>query len=140
VRSDGVRLAGSVVFGDPERSRFASALPLVGELQREMVFSQLVSNETYFTGLALLNPGDEEVAVQIRLYDELGAVIASKEERIAGRRRVSRLLTEYFPQLVGQNRSLGYIRVSADRGVASFALFGTQDLSALSAVPAPKIP
>jgi hypothetical protein len=134
VKSDGVRLAGSVVFGDPGRSRFASALPLVGQLKTEMVFSQLASNDTYYSGLAILNPNPSQVAAHIDVYDEKGSVIASKDEVIAGGQRISKLLIEYFPELGGQDRGKGYIRVRTDGGVASFALFGTKD--ALSAVPA----
>jgi hypothetical protein len=134
VRSDGVKLAGSVVFGDPGRSRFASALPLVGQLKTEMVFSQLASNEVYFTGLAILNPNPSQVTAHIEVYDEYGNVIALKDEPIGGGQRVSKLLIQYFPGLAGQNRSKGYIRVRTDGAVASFALFGTKD--ALSAVPA----
>jgi hypothetical protein len=42
--------------------------------------------------------------------------------------------------LAGQNRGKGYIRVHTDGGVAGFALFGTQRLTALSAVPAQETP
>jgi hypothetical protein len=140
VKSDGVRLAGSVVFGDPGRSRFASALPLVGQLKTEMVFSQLASNDTYYTGLAILNPNATQVTAHIEVYDEWGNVIASKDEPIGGGQRVSKLLIQYFPALAGQNRSKGYIRVHTDGGVASFALFGTQNFTALSAVPAQEAP
>jgi hypothetical protein len=136
VRSDGVLLAGSVVFGDPGRSRFASALPLVGQLKTEMVFSQLASNDQYFTGLAILNPNVSQVTAHIEVYDEWGNIIASKDEPIAGGQRVAKLLIQYFPGLAGQNRGKGYIRVRTDGGVAGFALFGTQRLTALSAVPA----
>jgi len=54
--------------------------------------------------------------------------------------RKSQLLTQYFPQLVGQNISSGYIKVTSDRNVASFALFGTANLSVLAAVPPQAIP
>jgi hypothetical protein len=136
VESDGIRLAGSVVFGDPARSRFASALPLVGRMKTDMVFSQLVSNETYFTGLAILNPNATPATVQIDVYDDQGRVLASKSETIGAGKRVSQLVIQYFQQLGGQNYAAGYIRVQSSAGVASFALFGTNSLSALSAVPA----
>ena len=136
VESDGIRLAGSVVFGDPARSRFASALPLVGRMKTDMVFSQLVSNATYFTGLAILNPNPADVTVQIEAFDQWGNAIGSKEQVIGHRHRVSMLLTQHFPQLAGLHCAAGYIRVRSSAGVASFALFGTNSLSALSAVPA----
>jgi phosphodiesterase/alkaline phosphatase D-like protein len=45
-----------------------------------------------------------------------------------------------IPVLVGQNRSSGYIRLRANKPVASFALFGTNRLSVLSAVTAQQVP
>jgi hypothetical protein len=57
-------------------------------------------------------------------------------ETLEAQRRISRLITEYFPALTDQNQSSGYIRVTAPGGIASFALFGTHGLSVLSAIPA----
>jgi hypothetical protein len=139
IESDGVRLAGSVVFGDPGRSRFSSALPLVRELGRDLVFGQLASNDVYFTGLAIVNPNDGAVNAEVSVYDAAGQLLASKTERVEGRCRRSGVLTQWFPELIGLNRGSGYIRVKADGGVASFALFGTQALTALSAVPAQSV-
>ena len=105
-------------------------------MKTDMVFSQLVSNETYFTGLAILNPNATPATVQIDVYDDQGRVLASKSETIGAGKRVSQLVIQYFQQLGGQNYAAGYIRVQSSAGVASFALFGTNSLSALSAVPA----
>ena len=49
-------------------------------------------------------------------------------------------LSQYFPDLEGQDIASGYIRVTADKGVASFALFGTRTLSVLSAIPPQVVP
>ncbi len=140
IKSDGVKLVGSVVFGDPARSSFSSSLPLVSELGTDQVFSQVASNDTYYTGLSVLNPGDAAVDVAVEVYDAEGKLVAAKAERIQAHRRLIGVLTQLFPELVGQNRASGYIRVKANGGVASFALFGTQALTALSAVPAQAVP
>jgi hypothetical protein len=136
ISSDGVRICGSVVFGDPGREVFSSALPLVGELKRSMVFSQLASDEDYFTGIALVNPGPGEVRAVIDVYDAEGNRAATGERVIPAHGRSTGVLTQYFPSLAGQNRSSGYIVVNADGDLAGFALFGTHGLTALSAVPA----
>ena len=140
IKSDGVRLAGSVVFGDQGRVSFSSALPLESSLKKSVVFSQLASNDTYFTGLALLNPGSETAHATIEVFDQTGGLIVSATEEIPPLSRKSKLLTQYFPSLVGQNQSAGYVRVKSDLGMAGFALFGTHRLSALSAVPAQAVP
>jgi hypothetical protein len=63
---------------------------------------------------------------------------ASTVQTIPARRRQSGLLTEYFLDLTGENIGSGYIKVTSDQGLASFALFGS--LEALSAVPARIVP
>ncbi len=52
---------------------------------------------------------------------------------------MSRLLTDYFPALVGQTRLSGYIKVTVDQGVACFGVLGTNNLSVLSAIPAQSV-
>jgi len=70
IATDGVRVVGSVVFTDPMRSSFATALPLVAQLQRTMVFSQVASDPTNFTGLAILNPNDATAVARLELFRE----------------------------------------------------------------------
>ena len=140
IQSDGVRISGDVLFGDPARNRFASALPLGSTLMKNLVFSQLASDDTYFTGVAILNPGQSAANVTIDVYDKEGNLIATKVESIAAGRRKSALMTEYFNQMKGSKYSSGYIRLRSDNGIVSFALFGTQRLTALSAVPAQAAP
>jgi hypothetical protein len=140
VTSNGPRLAGSVVFGDPGRSAFASALPLVSSLQTIVVFSQVASNDTYFTGVAMINPNDADATLTLEVYKKTGELLISKQEVVGAKKRKSLLLTEYFPSLVGQQISSGYIKLTSDRSLASFALFGTTSLSVLSAVLPQVIP
>jgi hypothetical protein len=142
VKSNGALLAGSVAFGDPAQSKYTAALPLVSTVQKAMVFGQvasgMVGDKSYFTGLALLNPTNADAQVTIELFDRDGRRVTSGTLTIPAGRRRSSLLTEYFPGLTGQNIGSGYIKVTSDRGLASFALFGS--LEALSAVPAQSIP
>jgi PKD repeat protein len=140
ITSSGPRLAGSVVFGDPDRNQFAASLPLVSTPRSTMVFSQVVSDSNYFTGLAILNPNGSPANASIEVYDPSGNRVASKIEIIPAGRRSSGLLTDYFPILKDQNISGGYIKVTSDRNVASFALFGTTNLSVIAAVPPQAIP
>jgi subtilase family serine protease len=142
IKSSGARLTGSLIFGDPRHLKYSAALPLVADLQSSVVFGQvasgMVGDKAYFTGVAMLNPSDADAHVTIELYDRSGRLVTSSNEIIPARRRKSKLLTEYFPDLTGQNVGSGYIKVTADRGLASFALFGSME--ALSAVPAQIVP
>ncbi len=136
----GLHLAGSVVFGDAQNGVFSSALPLVSTLQNSIIFSHVASNDQYYTGLAILNPNTVSAKATIDLYRSDGHLEASVTQSIPAGQRIARLLTEYFPVLVGQDWTSGYFRVTVDQGVACFALFGTTDYSVLSAIPAQPVP
>ncbi len=135
ITSDGPKLVGSVVFGDPGRSQFSSALPLIATLRTALVFGQIASNSTYFTGVAIINPNAMDVEATIEVLDRNGNVLRRKTETIPAGQRTSLLLTQFFPDLVDEDISSGYIKVTVDKGVASFSLFGTNSLSVLSSVP-----
>lgn len=137
--SDGVRLAGNTVFADAAGHTFLSALPLVSRLRDATLFSHIASNDLYFTGLAIANPGAEDADVTIQVYNAGGALLDSRTERIPSGQRRSRLLTEYFPSLAGKDQSSGYIKLLSNIPIASFALIGTADLGVLSAIPAQDI-
>lgn len=135
------KLTGSVVFGDPARTNFSSALPLVKTLSRSYIISHVASNETYFTGLALLNTSPERITLSIQVYDEQGTLLAAAQEKLLSGQRKSQLLWQYIPAFAEANRSSGYIKVTevgdstGKTTFACFALFGTNDLTVLSAIP-----
>jgi hypothetical protein len=135
IQSDGVRLAGSTVFANRDGQSFSSALPLIYNLKTSLTFSQVASNDLYFTGIAVLNPNLNDASVTIELFSEDGHRIGQKVELVPGAQKVAKLVTEYFPSLVGQNRTSGYIRLTSSKPIASFALFGTNNLTVLSAIP-----
>ncbi len=130
-----VRLTGNVTFGDARRQTFITSLPLVETLQNTLVFGQVASNDLYFTGIALINPDDSDTAADIELLGADGSVQDSVRVTIGSHQRKSGLLTQFFEQIAGKDQTSGYIRVTAEHGIAGFALFGTHSLSVLSAIP-----
>jgi len=140
ISSNGPRLLGSVSFGDAARTRFRSALPLTAMLRTSALFAQVASDDSYFTGLALVNPSGSAATVAVDVFDAAGILVASDWGSLAPGKRRSELLTQRFPALVGQSRRSGYIRVLSDQPLATFGLFGTNDLSALSAIPPQSVP
>jgi len=133
--SGDVLLTGSVVFGDPDRTAFASALPLVSTLDQSFIFSHLASNAQYFTGVAMLNPGLFDAVVDVEVYQADGTLDRTTRVFVPRQQRVARLLTDLFPELEGQERISGYFKLTSTQPLATFALFGTRNLSALSAIP-----
>src|SRR6185503_6371153 len=116
-----VRLAGAVVFGDSERATFSAALPLVSTLLSSFIFGHVASNDDYFTGIATLNPSTADVTVTIEVFSRNGDLVQSKTETLPALRRTSRVLTQIFPDLTGQDINSGYIKITASNGLASFA-------------------
>jgi hypothetical protein len=137
IRSDGPRLTGAIVFGDPGRETMATSLPLATGLMTAMVFGHVVSNATWWTGVTLVNPGATDAVATVELYDRMGTLVRSKQERIkAGGRRIG-LLSQYFD---GLGNHQGYMKVTSDQGLAGFAIFGTNELSVISAIPPQVLP
>ena len=131
----GIRVTGSVVFGSPVPGKLLASLPLGPANQTRLLFSQIASDQDFYTGVAVLNPGGEPVSVSIQVYDSSGAVLARKVEDLPARGRVSKVLTGYFPELSGRKISEGYIIVEAIQNLSAFAVFGTKNMAALAAVP-----
>jgi hypothetical protein len=90
IRSNGIRVTGSVVFGDPSRHRFSSALPLAASLRNQQTFAHLASNDTYFTGLAILNPNGEDVVATIDVYSSDGTLERTTTQTL----RAAHLITQ----------------------------------------------
>jgi hypothetical protein len=145
VRSSGPRLTGAIVFGDPERETMASSLPLISSLMTAMVFGHVVSNDTWWTGITLVNPWATDAVVIMELYDSnSGTLLQSKRERIKAVGRRVGVLTEFFEVLTGLEQRGLYMKVSSDQGLAGFALFGTNrsadQAQVLSAIPPQTVP
>lgn len=138
--SDGIRIAGSTMFGDIRGETFASTLALVPGLHKSAVFSHVASNDLYFTGIAVLNPNPVGADVTMELYGADGALIETVSEYIPPGRRKARLLSQCFNYLIGNDQTSGYVRLIADQPVASFSLFGTHSLSILAAIPPQVMP
>lgn len=136
INSSGPSVVGNVVFGDVNPGTSVTALPLVARLGNSLVFGQVASDQTWFMGLALLNPNNTDAVATLALYQANGSLDASIPVTIPAHQRISKLLYQHFPELQGRNRSSGYVRVTSDKGIAGYAGFGTNDLKVLSAVPA----
>lgn len=133
--ANGIRVAGSTVFGDINRQTSCSAMALVSTLQTNLLFSHVASNDMYFTGIAILNPNSSDAVVTLELYASDGTRLKTKNVQIGAKQRISRGLEEYFTLLAGKAQTSGYVRLKSYLPIAAFALFGTKDYTTLSAIP-----
>jgi hypothetical protein len=135
ITSNGPRVAGDIMFTDSQLSTFAAALPLASRLGRCMIFSQVASDQTNFTGLALLNPNNYPATTVVELYTAEGLLDARADIVVPAQQRISQVITQIFPSLRGQSRTSGYLRITSDQGIAAISIIGTTDMKTLAAVP-----
>jgi hypothetical protein len=133
ITSNGVKLAGSVSFGDAGGNSFASALPLVADLQQQVILSHVASDSTWYTGIAMVNPNAGQVQSTIEVFDAGGMLIGHQDLVLEARQSKSQLLTQYIPALATSQLGSGYVKLTADRPIASYAVYGSRN--GLSAVP-----
>ena len=137
IESNGPRLNGSVRFGDPQKLQFQTALPFVKELRKSVLFAQVAQGVYgFFTGTAILNPNNRAIEVLIEVFDSNGTRVSTGTRTIVPNGRVTVVLSEIDPNL---QLSEGYFKITSADDFASFAVFGTNDLSVLSAIP-PQLP
>jgi hypothetical protein len=133
---EGAKLLGNVLFGsgDPTTSRlnFEAAVPLFSSGTRNFIFSHIAQGSGYYTGLAFLAPDGARITVEA--FDRDGAARGpSATLDLAAGQRVVSLLSQLIPETDGQVG--GYVKVTADRAIMGFELFGSTNGQVLSAVP-----
>jgi hypothetical protein len=133
-------IMGCLTFGNPVDNHYESTLPLQAQGSTEVYFAQVangtVGNVDYFTGLAVINPGDTAVEVTINVHASDGTLYGSVTRTLQPGEKYVRLLKtiEDIGELPDQ--SSGFLRVSATGPVFAFELFGDDSGNFLSAVPA----
>jgi hypothetical protein len=118
---------GHVVFGTSAGA--IAGLPIQTQGTRGMVFSQVAQDNTYFTGLTLVNPSSTNIAnVRVDVFDASGGALGSSDQigsrwpAFAPGERRAKLIHEIVPGVLG--RSAGYIVVTSDQPIIGFELFG----------------
>jgi hypothetical protein len=125
-------LLGCVRFANVNGSASAS-LPLLITPSNDFVYSHVAQNNDWFTGVAVLNQNADPASVTVNVYTNEGVKTGTYSTTLQPGERFSKLVYELIPATQGQ--SGGYIRVSSNAYLISFALFGTNDLRSLSAIP-----
>ena len=113
-----------------------AVLPMIQDGQTSSSFLQVAESDAirFFTGLAILNAGQEDAQITVRALDVDGVQTAEVQlELEAGDRVVDRLSgASFFGSEFVQVG--GHIEVISDVPVITFALFGDLDSRQLSAV------
>ncbi len=104
----------------------ATSIPMVPEGFYETVFAQIAQSASrdMFTGLAVLNPSNAPVSVQVQAYDPDGNLMATKIFELAPQSR--RVDTLASPTFFGASfdQIQGHLRIHSNGKVVSYAIFG----------------
>jgi hypothetical protein len=88
----------------------------------ELLLPQIVSGAGFYNGLALVNPSDYPLTVEMDGFDSNGAEIASTAFSLNPGDHASALVEEFLG--VGVQLKGGYIRVGASAGIVGVEFFG----------------
>jgi hypothetical protein len=137
VESTRDRIVGTITFTNEEQV-FLSSFELSGVAERGLLFPMLAHDETYQTGVALLNPNPEPAAVTVEVWGPGGTRDRSTSFVLPARGSSAFYLDNVFPNL--EPRLVGNLRVRSDRPLHGFALINDRSFTLMAAVPAVPLP
>jgi hypothetical protein len=133
------QVTGFFLDGDIDQTLLDGAVA-GGQTATELYFTraQLGSNifaagNTYRNLIDVINPGSTPATLDLKLMNELGAVVATASRTLAPRGRLAENLSALFPN-AGAQRSTGYVKVTSTAGVVGYqSLDGGTSVFALPA-------
>src|SRR5207249_3060884 len=99
---------------------------------KDIYFSHIAQGQGYYTGLALLNPGNSAAAVTVEAFNASGVSLGKTTLPLDGEGRKARLVRELIPQIT--NQLGGYIHVTSTAPVFALELFGSTSFTFLANV------
>ena len=134
-------IIGTVTFGESGSGRFESCLPLQTPAHNQFILGHLANgtlgNIGFYTGIAVVNPESYTKIVNLKAYDQYGALLDDQNLTLQARSRRVFLLNQVMPGLTSLFG--GYLIVdnkTPSAGTLVFELFGDTGFQFLSAVPA----
>lgn len=112
---------GDVIIAQGTPTRSAVAFPLQQRAFREAVFGQIASDQQFYSGFALFNPGTEASQVTLQAFSSAGLLLGEKVVRLEPRRRTAQLLRELLPE---QGQLGGYLRMQASAPIVADEIIG----------------
>jgi YVTN family beta-propeller protein len=104
-----------------------------GNATRNAVFSHVAEGAGFYTGLTVVNPGDESADVEFYTLQADGSTVGKLAFTVGPHEHTARLFRELLPASLGQLGGWGYLRSS--KPVVAAVLFGSSNGFALANVP-----
>ena len=137
VESTSEAVTGFLTYRLPGMGAAATVTP-TAEGQTQAIFSHIATVDGMFTGVAALNPGQQVANVQILAIQPSGEILGASGTILPPGERISMLITELIPAAVDQPGGLIFVR--SDVPVYLTSLFGTNNSTILSNIPAQPSP
>ena len=132
VESSSPAVTGFLTYGTPSTGSAATVTPN-GLGQDRAIFSHIETSQGFFTGLAVLNPGQLTANVQTVVLTKTGVVVGNSSSVLQPGQRISQLIDQLVPEAQGQ--SGGFIFLKSDVPVYASSLFGSNDGQVLANIP-----
>jgi hypothetical protein len=118
-------MTGFVTYGIPAFGS-AAAVASQPEAMNRAIFSHVATSLGYFTGVALLNPGQIANPYRVMAFNkETGASLGVFDGVLQPGERISKLITELIPDDAADGQSGGFIWVKTEQPAYMTSLFGT---------------
>jgi len=125
VESSGPAMTGFVTYGIPAFGS-AAAVASQPEAMNRAIFSHVATSLGYFTGVALLNPGQIANPYRVMAFNkETGSSLGVFDGVLQPGERISKLITELIPGDAADGQSGGFIWVKTEQPAYMTSLFGT---------------
>ncbi|MBI1748201.1 MAG: phosphodiester glycosidase family protein [Acidobacteria bacterium] len=125
-------MAGSLTYGNNLTASLAvvpgQSLPL-----QSATYPQVSNGAGYFTGLAVINPGEIEANIEVFSLRDDGSAVGIFRKQLKAHEGIARLLHEMVRDAQGQMQ--GYLFLKADQPVFSSGVLGSRDGRVLVNVP-----
>jgi len=125
---------GVTVFGTRDNETLVT-IPFYHSGAQELIFPYVYVSEEWYTGMTLVNTENVPATASLEAYDEYGGYLATSQVIIQPYGKYVRLLEGVFP-LVEHPNDIRFVRVSADRNLVGFELFGSHIDKGLAGLPA----
>ena len=125
-------ITGFLTYGIPSTGAAATVTPSPAGQDRA-IFSHLETSQGFFTGVAVLNPGQLAADVQTVVVSKTGEVVGTSGTDLQPGQRISQLIDQLVPESLGQ--SGGLIFLESDVPVYASSLFGSYDGQVLANIP-----
>ena len=124
---------GSVRFKSLD-GRYSATIPLFRVPDKDALYTHVVQDQGFFTGLAIKNRARTPVDGTVEAFDASGHFVGDAQFTLDPGARLVKLLSELIPETSGQ-RAGGFRVLSPDGAVDSLALFGNLAGDWISTIP-----